>query len=289
MLGSGRLWLIAALVVATGAARGGTLYTVAAGESLSTIAARTYGDGRAWSAIMLATNARLSEIAELEYIGDPNTIGPGQQVWLPDAAEKDHLMQHFRDYVAAVLDMSLPQPWEVSRSLIAIAPQDPITVVSWVQAGRYSIGRSQASGQIWVTVVPHLRDFCRALKDETELVTRLEQRLGLPPASNKTEFVEIRLPDPAAAMFRPCADPRIDTTTCPLGPPADDSPHRDWFLGQYFASYAMAHPSRYPWTSLGYTFDWGDPASEHGESEFVIRPGAKIDVVSITSTADYCR
>lgn len=240
---------------------------------------------------MLATNSRLAELPELRFIGDPNLIRPGQIVWLPDAAEKSHWMRHYRSYVAAVLDMSLPQPWEVSRSLVSIPPDAPLTVVSWTRAGQYSVGPASAGGQIWVTVSPYLRDFCRSLKDRSELVTRLEQRLGLPPASNKSEFVEMVLADPAADLFRPCADPRIDTTTCPLGPPGEDTPekHRDWFLGQYFASYATAHPTRYPWNSLGYTYDWGDSPSEEGESEFVIRPGASIDVVSITPTEQYCR
>jgi len=69
-----------------------------------------------------------------------------------------------------------------------------------------------------------------------------------------------------------------------LGP---DPVFRDWFLSQYYESYGRAQPTRYPWTSLGYTFDWGSEVSEEGESEFVIPRGSEVVVESITPTAEY--
>ena len=78
-----------------------------------------------------------------------------------------------------------------------------------------------ADRAIWVTVVPHLRRFCRELEDRSRLIQRLEQRLGMPPASNKTVFVEILLENPATALFRPCADPRpIEDNTKTLPTPS---------------------------------------------------------------------
>ena len=267
------------------------VHEVAAGDSLARIAERAYGDGRGWTAIMLATNSRLSEVPKLQFIGDPNALEPGQNVWVPETSEKDRWMSSYRAYVAAVLDMSLPQPWEVSRRLVEIRKDVPTRVVTWARTGQFSLGTTTAGGAIWVTAVPHLRDFCRGLDDRNDLVPRLEQRLGMPPASNKTVFVEIELDQPAKTLFRPCADPRIDTNTCPLGPPSADvsTEYRDWFLNQYFVSYATAHPTRFPWTSLGYTYDWGSTTSEEGESEFIIRPEAQIEIVSITPTEEYCR
>lgn len=35
----------------------------------------------------------------------------------------------------------------------------------------------------------------------------------------------------------------------------------------------------YPWTRLGYTYDWGSRSSnKYGLSEFVIMPGSKVEV-----------
>ena len=46
----------------------------------------------------------------------------------------------------------------------------------------------------------------------------------------------------------------------------------------------------YPWTQLGYTYDWAPGAeSEVGESEFVVRAGSEVIVESVTSQADYCK
>lgn len=288
-----RVLLLALFVRAadSSAAVTGDVHTVVAGESLTRIAEQAYGAGRAWTAILLATNSRLATMSELNFIGDPNALVPGQRVWVPDVAEKDRWLRLYRAYVAAILDMSLPQPWEVSSRLVSIPEDAPARVLTWARDGQFALGETVAGREIWVTAVPHLRRFCQALSNRSDLVVRLEQRLGLPPASNKSVFVEIQVARPADDLFRPCADPRIDTSTCSLGPPESDAPfdHRNWFLTQYFSSYAQAHPTRYPWTSLGYTYDWGDPSSEEGESEFVIKPAATINVLSITTTEDYCR
>lgn len=279
---------VAALVPA-GQSPGG-LYRVQAGESLSIVAGRVYGDTAAWPAIMLASNRRLEEVPELRFIGDPNTVASGEAVWLPQPAEADVLNALYADYLRAVADMALPQPWEVVHDLVALS-QEPARVVSWARDGVFSTGAQPAAGDIWVTVEPHLQEFCRrqarSLSAE-ELVLRLEQRLGLPPASNKTVFVRITVD--GDGIFRPCADPRTDTVTCALGPPPDRvaPADQDWFYRQYYGSYALARPTQYPWTSLGYTYDWGGDGSEVGESEFVIRRGAAITVEAIVPTAQYC-
>lgn len=45
----------------------------------------------------------------------------------------------------------------------------------------------------------------------------------------------------------------------------------------------------YPWTRLGYTYDWGNPRADMGLSEFVIKKGAEIAINSVYTTEDYCR
>jgi len=43
----------------------------------------------------------------------------------------------------------------------------------------------------------------------------------------------------------------------------------------------------YPWTRLGYTFDWGNDDSFVGASEFIIRPDASVIVHSVQPTVDF--
>jgi hypothetical protein len=38
---------------------------------------------------------------------------------------------------------------------------------------------------------------------------------------------------------------------------------------------------------LGYTYDWGDPGSDVGVSEYVIRKNSEVIVKSVSTTADY--
>jgi hypothetical protein len=45
----------------------------------------------------------------------------------------------------------------------------------------------------------------------------------------------------------------------------------------------------YPWTQLGYTYDWGNPESEVGLSEFVIRKGSTVVIKSVSNLDEYCR
>jgi len=51
----------------------------------------------------------------------------------------------------------------------------------------------------------------------------------------------------------------------------------------------MGKGQGYPWTRLGYTYDWGSNAGEIGLSEFVLRAGSAALIQSITATNDYCQ
>jgi hypothetical protein len=71
----------------------------------------------------------------------------------------------------------------------------------------------------------------------------------------------------------------------------------DFFYQQYYSSYGSARPVEFPWTSLGYTFDWAYKSAglggrfdfiQVGESEYVVPPKTKMKVVSKMTTAEYC-
>ena len=45
-----------------------------------------------------------------------------------------------------------------------------------------------------------------------------------------------------------------------------DKPHREWMVIEQITN-------KYPWTRMGYTFDWGSTDGDYkGVAEFVIRP-----------------
>jgi hypothetical protein len=45
----------------------------------------------------------------------------------------------------------------------------------------------------------------------------------------------------------------------------------------------------YPWTALGYTYDWGRQTENVGASEYVIKPNATVFIESVKTTKDFCQ
>jgi hypothetical protein len=161
-----------------------------------------------------------------------------------------------------------------------------VKVVTWTRYD-YRLGASSVGVNVWVTLVPEVREICRNYKgSEQDIELRLEQLLGLPTTASYTQFVEmeVRRED----IFRPCPNPDPQASTCTDSFPQGVSPeHTAFMANQAFSSWRL--PGGYPWTRLGYTFDWGPEAkSRYGASEFVVRKGSKVNVTAITKSAAYC-
>lgn len=166
----------------------------------------------------------------------------------------------------------------------------------------------------WVTVAPEIRNFFGVTRPEP---LRIAQLLGLPP-----EYAVVGAPKEAKYMlemwvspsdlFRPCPDGEISDTVCETGFPLDMfrlldlnntvrategsdygvfKTYSSWFNNRTRNIYTSGS-SPYPWTRLGYTYDWG--SSNHiGLSEFVLH-GRKEDgstisvgIKSVKTTAEY--
>lgn len=158
----------------------------------------------------------------------------------------------------------------------------------------------------WVTVVPELKN----LLGNAPTLLRVTQSLGLPPPS-ATQTLEntcmVELYVSPVNLFRPSADPEVTDHEAELAFPADgyrkfddtllvysDMPcdanycanctssgkcgmtsYRNWYTNRRTYIYSQTSVnSPYPWTALGYTYDWGNPTPPHfGVSEFVINSG----------------
>ncbi len=199
-------------------------------------------------------------------------------------------------YSNAVLDAMLVTSEEIDSNLTAILPSNPnilwendlVLVVTWTKYGEsYPVGNTTTTwwGDTWVTVVPELK---KRINEENvspdNLTLRVEQLLGLANGSANQWFVELWVkPDD---LFRPSPDPEITDTVANLTFPANVSDeYKDWFYGMIISQYFQ--DEKYPWTRLGYTYDWGNPTEEIGVSEFVIRKNAEVLVHSKYGTYDY--
>ncbi len=209
------------------------------------------------------------------------------------------------EYKAAVADAAVAEPSEISQDLTALVPDNPelvwddstgearVAVVTWTSWTGYDsqVGQTiQTSREVWVTAVPEVQRFAATRRLEPANMTlRLEQLLGLPPDNGKTRFVEFWVRP--ADLYRPSPDPEVTDHEAEVDFPISaytttDPDYVTWFQSLEASSYGE---NGYPWTRLGYTYDWGNAVSEVGLSEFVIRPGATVTVRSAATTEDYCR
>ena len=209
-------------------------------------------------------------------------------------------------YRRAVKDAATAEPDEIYRNLTAITVSNPaliwqglpgksrVLVVTWTnwEGYREKVGQTITNTRVtWVTIAPELQVFCRRhSKTAAGLDLRLKQLLGLPPDSPKKWLVEIWA-EPRD-LFRPSPDPEITDHESELDFPQSDyflkvsDPHIQWFNDLQSRSYGA---DGFPWTRLGYTYDWGNPQSEIGLSEFAIRASATVQIHSVTTIEAYCR
>ena len=172
-------------------------------------------------------------------------------------------------------------------------PAGKVRVVTFTSWTGYTAGTDSITRDVWVTLVPEVRDSCGHFGPD--LRVRLNQLLGLPPTAGNTLMVEMTVP--VGALFRPVADPAV-TTRYPCGDsiqagcgesfPAGVAPaHVQFIVSQLLARWQV--PGGYPWTRLGYTYNWHPGSPRYGASEYVVRSGAQVEVLSVTPTAEYCR
>jgi hypothetical protein len=150
----------------------------------------------------------------------------------------------------------------------------------------YPIGQTVNTswGDTWVTVGLEIKGFFRdRVTEGTNLTLRVAQLLGLPPDTKNEFFVEAWVKP--LDLFRPSPDNEINDTDAQLTFPAGvNASYVKWFNGNIIYSY---YPKNFPWTRLGYTYDWGNSNSDVGLSEFVIKKGSIIEVKSISTVDQY--
>lgn len=206
-------------------------------------------------------------------------------------------------YQDALEDAMIAETDEISDDLIAILPTN--TYLKWKEIGgelyvlvatltKYNSSYPVDStvtiwwGETWVTAVPELQDwFVSHPKEKKGLALRVEQLLGMPDIAGDFYFAEVWVKP--GDLFRPTPDAEITDQIAELYfPDGTDETYKTWFNDNIIYSYYPApNKSAYPWTRLGYTYDWGNPDSEIGLSEFVIQKNSKVVVEAVEMVNDY--
>lgn len=112
---------------------------------------------------------------------------------------------------------------------------------------------------------------------------RLKQLLGKAPDFDGTYFTVFWVP--VKDVFRPAfvPDPTNDVMNVayPSSFEEDRSESAMWFKKWFDKTRSQAYRREggFPWTRLGYTYDWGrTDGGKYGLTEFIVREGAEIEV-----------
>ena len=141
-------------------------------------------------------------------------------------------------------------------------------------------------GQIWVFIPEQFKLRLKsATIPENDTLLRISQLLGMPPTSTNNYIVELWVKP--ADLYRPAADPEIDDRTTGLYLPENAEPdYAQWFNQNIYDSY-FGQWTHYPWTRLGYTYDWAYPATEIGLSEYCIKTNSVLFVKKLCLAPKY--
>jgi hypothetical protein len=215
-------------------------------------------------------------------------------------------------YESAIQDASDPELDEVVYTLTPLTLDNGnlefeeidgktyLKVVSWKKEETKNFFMQMLGGQTkgelntgkyfnWITIPSELKAAIRTW-EPADTTQRLIQLLGLPPNTNNGWFIEFGVE--LSHVFRPCPDPEINDAYCNLC--FSDSiteKHKNWIWTWRGKSYKNCDPyQRYPWTQLGYTYDWAPENISHvGLSEFVIDTNAVVQIFNMVRTNEYFR
>jgi uncharacterized protein with beta-barrel porin domain len=149
---------------------------------------------------------------------------------------------------------------------------DQVLVSSFTDFSGYNSSYVDNShrGTLWVAAAPDLYNFLRDNNiSGTDAALRTKQLLGMPADKSSDRVVEVWAN--VTGMRRPMKNPDITNPNSSVEYPADVDVNypgfRAWFEGNK-STYTASPP--YPWTQLGYTYDWGNPDSKVGLTEFIV-------------------
>jgi len=201
-------------------------------------------------------------------------------------------------YIAAIEDAMVAKENEIYTNLTPIMENNSslvwqgqgenasVLVVTWTKySSSYPVGENVTTiwGDTWVTVAPEIQVFFKNhVNSDTNITLRAAQLLGLPANTSNTYFVELWVHP--QALLRPSPDNEIGNATASLTFPANaTTDYKEWFNSNIISSY---YPMQYPWTRLGYTYDWDSP-NHVSLSEFIIAQNSTVIVKSVASTTEY--
>lgn len=210
------------------------------------------------------------------------------------------LRQHYNEVVTLTQNGSLP-----SKALVPVPTNvDTILVVTWMVDQSHLVQQTDASDSlygranrdIWVALESEIRPRCRQflIEEKKNIALRIKQLLGLPPdfgGARPGGFQVIEISTGALGkLFRPCLNPDPTQAACASpnhpGPKLTIHPdHQKWMENTYQWSFIKG---RFPWTRLGYTYDWGGGDEIYGVSEYIVPEMTPLRILEWVPLDQFC-
>jgi len=155
----------------------------------------------------------------------------------------------------------------------------------------YPVGDSTTTTrETWMFVPGQMQYRLRSkMTPKTDTILKLNEMLGLPPVSGYTHIVQYWVQVDNA--FRPAGSPDVTVPKASGTLSLNATPeYKLWFNAKIISSYFQPLTGTqvyYPWTRMGYTYNWAPGSNRVGVSEFVLNTNSGIWVESATKAGDY--
>lgn len=150
-------------------------------------------------------------------------------------------------------------------------------------------------GDAWLFIPEQMkRRIGGSFKAGSDTLLRICQLLGLPPVNSHTNTHIAEIWVPIDSLQRPAGNPDISTTSASevlisTVPPSYSNWFNNYIIYAYYHTLTSATDFHYPWTRLGYTYDWAPGSREVGLSEYVLRAKTGCWVNKTRSAGNYFR
>ncbi|MDO4265528.1 MAG: hypothetical protein Q4C63_03575 [Eubacteriales bacterium] len=200
-------------------------------------------------------------------------------------------------YALSVRDAAFADADEI-YPLISLTPEDPLTkwddqgrvlLVTWHNyPGSYPEGETVTLswGTVWTFTEDEIASkYAKDISKVKDQELRLKQLIGFGPDSVHTTFTGFWVSPEDVVRPAYQTDP-ADGSMMVSFPEEEtvEEAYKIWFDDNILNSY---YYGAYPWTRLGYTFDWADNGTDYGLTEFLVSQGAEVEVAFTETTEEF--
>lgn len=199
-------------------------------------------------------------------------------------------------YENAIRDAAFADTDEI-QPLVSLTKEDKMT--TWDDEGRvllctwhnypdsYPKGENVTIewGPVWAFTDKEMGSHADELDKAQDPEMRLKQLVSFAPDSEHTTVTGFWVKPESVKRPAYQSDPTVGDMTVSFGENVDEE-FKKWFDDNTLSSYFYG---AYPWTRLGYTYDWMDNNTEYGMTEFIVENKAELEVEFTETTEEFLK